>query len=292
MNKIFSIILVAMFLVGCTATVSNNTYKKHYSDAGVQNASQDVKNFPKLDGPLITVAVYQFSDLTGQRKPGQIAHLSSAVTQGAGAYLIETLKEVGDSSWFQVVERTGIDHLIKERQIIRQTRELNKDQDILQPLLFAGVLIEGAIVGYDSNLESGGYGARVLGIGANTQYTRDTVTVSIRLVSVSSGEVLLTSTTTKTIISVKTQGDVFRWMDAGTEPLEAEIGTALNEPVNVATRLAIELAVCNLIEKGKQKNLWAYKKVNEVKESKQEIKTELKEEKVIVDSLVPDTFNR
>jgi len=47
-----------------------------------------------------------------------------------------------------------------------------------------------------------------------------------------------------------------------------------------------------LIEKGKQKNLWAYKKVNEVKESKQEIKTELKEEKVIVDSWVPDTFNR
>ena len=58
-------------------------------------------------------------------------------------------------------------------------------------------------------------------------------------------------------------------MDAGTEPLEAEIGTALNEPVNVATRLAIELAVCNLIEKGEQKNLWAYKE-----ENKQILKTD------------------
>ena len=260
MKQLFSIILMSLFLVSCTATVSQEQFKKHYTDAGVQNASQSVTSFPKLDGPQITIAVYDFSDLTGQRKPGQIAHLSSAVTQGAGAYLIETLKEVGDGTWFQVVERTGIDNLIKERQIIRQTRELNQDQEVLKPLLFAGVLIEGAIVGYDSNLESGGYGARMLGIGANTQYTRDTVTVSIRLVSVSSGEVLLTSTTTKTVISVKTQGDVFRWLDAGTEPVEAEIGTALNEPVNVATRLAIELAVCNLIEKGKNKKLWAYKK--------------------------------
>ena len=76
MKQIFSIILIAIFLAGCTATVSNNTYKKHYSDAGVQNASETVKSFPILDGPLITVAVYQFSDLTGQRKPGQVAHLS------------------------------------------------------------------------------------------------------------------------------------------------------------------------------------------------------------------------
>lgn len=269
MKHILSIFLMAMFLAGCTAHVNNVQYEKHWEAAGVQKATSSVVNFKQLDGPLITVAVYQFNDLTGQRKPGQIAHLSSAVTQGAAAYLIETLKEVGDGTWFQVVERTGIDHLIKERQIIRQTRELNKDQDVLKPLLFAGVLIEGAIVGYDSNLESGGIGARMLGIGANTQYTRDTVTVSIRLVSVSSGEVLLTSTTTKTIISVKTQADVFRWMDAGTEPLEAEIGTALNEPVNVATRLAIELAVCNLIEKGEQKNLWAYKE-----ENKQILKTD------------------
>ena len=149
--------------------------------------------------------------------------------------------------------------MIKERQIIRQTRELNKDKEVLKPLLFAGVLIEGAIIGYDSNLETGGAGARFLGIGGNTQYARDTVTVSVRLVSVSTGEVLLTSTTTKSVLSVKSQGDVFRWVEAGTEPVEAEIGKALNEPVNIAVRLAIELAVCDLIEKGKQRDLWRYK---------------------------------
>lgn len=260
MKQILSIIILVIFLTGCTTTTNNKLYIDKYNIAGVQHASKDVKNHPELDGPAMTVAVYQFTDKTGQRKPGlNIAHLSSAVTQGADAYLIETLKEVGNGTWFQVVERAGIDHLIKERQIIRQTRELNEDKEKLRPLLFAGVLIEGAIVGYDSNLETGGNGARILGIGANSQYTRDSVTISIRLVSVSSGEILLTSTTTKTIIGAKTQGDIFRWFDAGTLPVEGEVGVALNEPVNVAVRLAIELAVCDLIERGNKKKLWAFK---------------------------------
>ena len=288
MKQILSIIILVIFLTGCTTTTNNKLYTDKYNIAGVQHASQDVKNHPELDGPAMTVAVYQFTDKTGQRKPGlNIAHLSSAVTQGADAYLIETLKEVGNGTWFQVVERAGIDHLIKERQIIRQTRELNEDKEKLRPLLFAGVLIEGAIVGYDSNLETGGNGARILGIGANSQYTRDSVTISIRLVSVSSGEILLTSTTTKTIIGAKTQGDIFRWFDAGTLPVEGEIGVALNEPVNVAVRLAIELAVCDLIERGNKKKLWAFKSndgldlQNEVEEtiSDQEADAKAEEEK-------------
>ena len=252
-------ILFLIFLTGC-ANVAHQQFENRHTPPVVQKASSSVIDHPELDGPKITVAVYNFHDLTGQRKPGtNIAYLSSAVTQGGGAYLIETLKDVGNQTWFTVVERTGIDNLIKERQIIRQTRELNKDKEVLKPLLFAGVLIEGAIIGYDSNLETGGAGARFLGIGGNTQYARDTVTVSVRLVSVSTGEVLLTSTTTKSVLSVKSQGDVFRWVEAGTEPVEAEIGKALNEPVNIAVRLAIELAVCDLIEKGKQRDLWQYK---------------------------------
>ena len=34
-------------------------------------------------------------------------------------------------------------------------------------MLFAGMLFEGGIVGYDTNVETGGNGARYLGIGAN-----------------------------------------------------------------------------------------------------------------------------
>ena len=80
---------------------------------------------PKLDGELIPIAVYNFSDMTGQRKPGDgVANLSSAVTQGSAAWVIQALQDVGDEGWFQVIERVGMDNLIKERQLIRNTREI------------------------------------------------------------------------------------------------------------------------------------------------------------------------
>ena len=66
-------------------------------------------------------AIYKFEDLTGQRKSRDgIADFSSAVTQAPEAYLIRALKQSG---FFKVVERKGLDHLTKERQLIRQTRQ-------------------------------------------------------------------------------------------------------------------------------------------------------------------------
>ena len=72
----------------------------------------------------VPIAVYQFGDLTGQRKPSEtLASFSTAVTQGAHVMLIQALKKAGNGEWFQVVERVGLDNLLKERQIIRNTRE-------------------------------------------------------------------------------------------------------------------------------------------------------------------------
>ena len=70
-------------------------------------------------------------------------------------------------------------------------------------MLFAGILAEGGIIGYDTNILTGGAGASVLGITGNTQYRKDVVTVSLRFVSVQTGEVLLSVANTKTITSVE-----------------------------------------------------------------------------------------
>ena len=122
----------------------------------------------------VPIAVYSFKDLTGQRKPGDgVALISTAVTQGAHVWLLQSLKRAGAGKWFMVVERIGLDNLLKERQIIRQTRQTHGDKDKLKPLLFAGVLIEGGIVGYDTNTMTGGIGARLLGIGAQEEYRED-----------------------------------------------------------------------------------------------------------------------
>ena len=69
----------------------------------------------------ITVAVYDFPDKTGQRK--QVG-LSTAVSQGADVWVIQALMAVAHGDWFTVVERASLDNLVKERQLIRSTREL------------------------------------------------------------------------------------------------------------------------------------------------------------------------
>ena len=221
---------------------------------------------PPIDGKKITIAVYSFSDKTGQRKPADnIANLSSAVTQGAEVWVIQALQNVGNETWFEVVERVGMDNLIKERQLIRNTRdvyekELKDGPTPLKPMLFAGLILEGGIVGYDSNNVVGGVGARYLGIGAQTEYRVDTVTVSMRLVSVSTGRVLMSIATEKTIASHRSGADVFKFLDLGTRLVESEAGYSVNEPVNYAVRAAIEAGIVELVYEGERKGLWKFRK--------------------------------
>jgi curli production assembly/transport component CsgG len=206
----------------------------------------------------ITVAVYKFPDVTGQRK--QVG-LSTAVSQGADVWVIQALMAVSNGSWFTVVERASLDSLVKERQLIRNTRELydgTDSSDALQPMLFSGLLLEGGIVGYDTNTTSGGAGARYFGIGSHEEYRTDQVTISLRLIAVQTGEILLTVSSTKTIASVSNGADVFRFLDLGTRALEIESGNAANEPVNYAIRTAIEYGILQMLYIGKEQGLWEW----------------------------------
>jgi curli production assembly/transport component CsgG len=215
---------------------------------------------PAKEKPI--VAVYQFQDLTGQRKQlDQYASFSTAVTQGANAMLVDALKTAGGGTWFRVVERTGLDHLVRERQIIRSARQewaeaKGEESNGIAPLLFAGMIIEGGIIGYDTNLKTGGRGARTLGIGFSKQYRQDAVTVSIRAVSVLTGEVLLNVQSRKTILSYGSGGDVFRFIEDGTQLVEIEDGVGNNESVTYATRSAIEAGVLELIYQGHDRGFW------------------------------------
>ena len=220
------------------------------------------------------VAVYKFTDKTGQRKPkDNIADFSTAVSQGGVELVIDALKTAGGGKWFRVVERNGLDHLVRERQIIRSARQdfakQNGDEKFkeLNSLLFAGMIIEGGVIGYDTNIKTGGRGARYLGIGYTKQYRQDVVTVSMRAVSVLSGEVLLNVQTRKTILSYGKSGDVFRFIEMGTELVEYEDGATNNESVTYATRSAIEAAVLELIYQGHRRGYWKIEGYNENEET-------------------------
>ena len=223
------------------------------------------KEFDTVPAPAqkkITVAVYGFQDKTGQRRnTPNIASFSTAVTQGAEPFLIKALQDVGKGQWFDVVERVNVDNLIKERTIIKQMRDMYEGANAknLQPLQFAGIIIEGGIIGYDSGMESGGAAYKWLGIGPQSQYSKDVVTISLRAVSVSSGKVLATITVSKTIYSTADSIAVLKAFRGGTAFFEAETGLTINEPTTLAVKATVEAAVVELINEGERKGIWAFK---------------------------------
>ena len=210
--------------------------------------------------PVVAVYPTSFTDQTGQRlSNSSYDSFSTAITQLPSAYLIRALHKAGSDNggFFTVVERVGLDNLTKERQIIRSTREQKEDKVELGALLFAGLIIEGGVIGYESNVTSGGAGARYLGLGATKAYRRDSVTVQLRLVSVTSGKVLLETLVTKTILSASLSNDVFRFISDDTELVEIESGVVRNESGGLALRAAIETAVLQIIKEGTEAGYWS-----------------------------------
>jgi curli production assembly/transport component CsgG len=265
--KYFVAGLVALMSLSGCATMNSAAVmagKDPWQDSKIQGPVTLHREQNKLPAPRngpITVAVYNFQDRTGQRMDQpNVASFSSAVTQGADAYLIKTLSEVGGGKWFRVIERVGMENLVKERQVIRQMREIYQGRDAkpVDPLLFAGMIIEGGIIGYDSNTQTGGAGARWLGISGSTQWRQDTVVVNLRAVNVNNGEIIVNVTVTKSILSYQDGVGMLKFLDAGTKALEAELGTAINESRNIAIVSAIETGVVEMIRQGEHKGYWQF----------------------------------
>lgn len=268
-KTLISLALISM-LSGCAVLQSTGLTESDPVLTGQREGLQ--KEFETIAGPAsgkpVSVAVYSFQDKTGQRRPQtNIASLSTAVTQGGETFLIQALQNVGRGEWFDVVERVGIDNLTKERLIIRQMREAYEGTNAkpLLPMHFAGIILEGGIIGYDTSTTSGGLGQRIFGIGKQTQWSTDTVTVSLRAVSVNTGKVLASVTVQKTILSSADSISALKFFDTGTKAFEAEAGLTINEPGTYATKSAIEMAVVELIKEGQRKGIWDFKKPSENK---------------------------
>lgn len=256
--------LVQSALLACTVLLSGCfNYMAPFgatkaAHPGLQSAQYDeLKSLPAPQEKIVA-AVYRFRDQTGQYKSSDnMASWSTAVTQGATSILMRALEESG---WFVPIEREGLSNLLNERQIIQSIRAQHTGPEgeplgPLPPLLYAGVLVEGGIIGYDTNVMTGGLGARYFGTGGAGQYRQDQVTVYVRVVSTQNGRVLKTVHTTKTIVSQKLDGGVFRYVDVK-RILEGETGYSLNEPPVLAVTEAIEEAVKNLVIEGVRENIW------------------------------------
>jgi curli production assembly/transport component CsgG len=260
MKKLLLSLAVISLMSGCAVTQKMGVeYKPEVAERKLQKEFDTV---PLPNGPRVTVAVYSFKDQTGQRKAvSSYASFSTAVTQGAEPFLISALQDVGHGQWFDVVERVNVDNLIKERTIIKQMRDMYEGPNAkpLAPLQFAGIIIEGGIIGYDSSSESGGAAYRWLGIGPQTQYSKDIVTISLRAVSVNTGKVLATVTVTKTVYSTADSFAMLKFFSDGTQAFEAETGLTINEPGTLAIKATVEAAVVALIKDGQVRGVWDYR---------------------------------
>ena len=250
-------VLLALFLASCSPFFHQPLGKREAELGPETPMKQELLDLP---GPQekIVVAVYKFRDQTGQYKASETgANWSTAVTQGATNILIRALEESG---WFIPIERENISNLLNERKIIRSSREQYEGGGnmLLPPLLFAGVLIEGGIVSYESNVFTGGAGVRYFGTDASAQYREDRVSIYLRAVSTSNGKILKTVYTTKSILSQEVSMGVFRYVKFK-RLLEAETGFTYNEPTEMAVTEAIEKGIQSLIIEGVFDNLWTLK---------------------------------
>ena len=264
MSLKYSCLLVILASSCSLSPVDTNLQKGKILPSILQIQSKELLNVSQPKIPIV-VAVYpnSFTDQTGQRKSNsEFALFSTALTQAPSHLLIRSLKHTANGKFFRVAERVGLDNLTKERQLIRSAREQNEAKDgpkPIMPLLFAGVLMEGAVIGYDTNIKSGGIGARYLGIGTSKQYRIDNITVALRMISIATGEVLIDVLVSKQIYSYGQSQDVFKFIEVGTELVEIEMGDAENEPATLALQKAIEQAVLEIVKIGYDKGFWEIK---------------------------------
>lgn len=244
--------VASLALAGCAPMVTNPDGLEGVPSTLMPRTAtyQDLINLPPPAG-RIPVAIYDFRDQTGQYRPSPASTFSTAVTQGGAAMLSAALS---DSGWFIPLERVGLQNLLTERKIIRANLERTGQSD-LAALQAANLLFEGGIIAFDSNVRTGGAGAEYFGIGASGQYQVDQVTVNLRAVDITTGQVIANVNTSKTIYSRELRAGVYRFIDFS-RLLEMEAGYTSNEPVQMAVMSAIESAVIHLIAQGVERQLW------------------------------------
>ena len=252
-----SLALLTLFAASGCATYLQPFETEEARPAPPTAAALELRELPPPREQVV-VAVYRFRDQTGQyRALENSSTFSTAVTQGATSILVRALEESG---WFVPIEREALPNLLNERQIITQIRNQNAGPDgeplgPLPPLLYAGVLLEGGIIGYDTNVLTSGAGLRYFGVGGSGQVRQDQVTIYLRAISTQTGRVLKTVHTTKTVLSQRVDGGLFRYV-ALRRLLEVEAGYSFNEPPVLAVTEAIEEAVKGLVLEGVRENLW------------------------------------
>jgi curli production assembly/transport component CsgG len=234
----------------------------------------------------ITVAVYDFPDLTGQRKPtapgAVVSELSTAVTQGASSIVIEALQAAGNGTYFNVVDRTRDADQVRERSVIADStgspsNKPDKKGDgktgssaaNVRRLRPAEYIINGGLVAFERSVLISNSSLSILGIGGAKSVIRNYVSVTMRLVRADTAEVVASVTAYRSIdtdtagISSHSRAANGLYPDSlltkypsPSDYLEADFSGTRNEMTQIAIREAIEADLIELIDRGNRMALW------------------------------------
>ncbi|MGR5308208.1 CsgG/HfaB family protein [Vibrio mediterranei] len=245
MNKL--VFLFIVFISGCSS-LGESMSEEPYLENHVKLESEVA--FPENPTPL-NVTVYRFSDFSGQRKQGLIyQEISTAVPQGLDSMLMHSLSQLNNGKMYRVLDRTFLPQLLDERQLA----SLSVRQEDLGLIKVPSVIFTGGVIAYDHNNKQSAGGVFFNDMSLGGEYSIDTITVSLRAISIKTGEVLISSVSKKTVISISSGINSYKVFDDNL--MQIEIGGSYNEPVSVATRLAIEESILDITNKALNLGWW------------------------------------
>jgi curli biogenesis system outer membrane secretion channel CsgG len=202
------------------------------------------------------IAVGEVRDLTGKYVESEGG---SVITQGGAHMVMSALGKLGDS--ITLVERVSSEVGDRELQYMDR-RQLGDGREHIVPgeeaavpwlpyfggtVLRSDYFIVGAITELNWNLSSGGAEARVSGFGVRSRSMTMNVAVDLRIVNTSSMKVEATTSLQKQILGREEGADMFRFL--GDYLFDINTGRRMQEPVQLAVRTTLELAVLELIGK-------------------------------------------
>jgi len=211
------------------------------SETNITTASQLLAALPEPK-ERIPISIYAITDSTGQFKADGGAS-STVVTQGSTEMLITALQR---SRQFTILDRVRFGDLMNEQNLISSSRIAPGQGPELGALTGANYMITGSITEYQVSKETGGIGLVIAGKGGSTEYAKASVALDLRVINLTTGEVIWAESLKGEIIGEKVGLQLFSFL--GKNIVEFETGQGKQQVINLVVRTLLEEAVFKLVQ--------------------------------------------
>jgi curli production assembly/transport component CsgG len=255
--QITALILLSAVLTGCGIT--QKKIEPPLRGNKVEFAiMKELDKFRSKINKDLRITVGNFSDKTGQFKDSLRSQYSKAVTQGGIDLLYHMLYtalgprilvEREEANWRRMAEEYRYS-LGKKGMRTGLITKGGPDGGVIG----AQYMVTGAVVYYHVDLYTGGGGFNISGYGAHFKVSTASVAVELRLVNMSTSEVVWSTLIESWVTGTQVGADLYTFVTAsGNEELiAAEAGFAYQLPADYALQINLSNAVVDMIKENKK----------------------------------------